>query len=342
MSTAAANRTTPPAPPPYSAPGDRTQTRPAAVLAFPQRNSNFARSCVAILDVSPAVRLTGYTIADMGAVHSQPMTYRHIRAGDCAAFPSVAAIRRKRPGPKVCPGTVQNHVNALVAAGLERRRTIHTNSYIFTLPEQPRKNPGIRSEIAQNCDLFSGLDSCLKEPRTEPRTEPRREEDPPPPPPRATVALRKTCTCGNSWPAEYGDECHECKQSAREERRRRRRRERRDRRRRPVPKTVQAQTDRTDRTALIFGCPASARRARIDVLELSLEQWRSRSDSATVQAWERELAQLIAEAITKKDHHHEGRCPPGSSAAGSPPAPAAPVRTKSNDDRQRPTATRSA
>ena len=277
----------------HIAPGARTQTRPAAVLAFPQRNSNYARACVAGLDVSPAVRLTGYTIADMAAVHSQPMTYRQIRAGDCASFPSGATIRRKRPGPKVCPGTVQNHVNALVAAGLERRRTIHTNTYIFTPPEQPRKAPEIRAEIAQNCDLFSSLDSCLKEPRTEP---PRREEDPPPPPPRATVALRKTCTCGNSWPAEYGDDCHDCKradrEADREERRRRRRRERRDRRRQPLPKTVIEQIARTDRSQPIRGCPASVQKARIDTLELSLEQWRSRSDPAKVEAWERELREL--------------------------------------------------
>ena len=36
--------------------------------------------------------------------------------------------------------------------------------------------------------------------------------------------------------------------------------------------------------------------------------------------------------------HHEGLRPPGSFAAGSPPAPAAPVRKKKNDGRQRPPA----
>ena len=102
----------------------------------------------------------------------------------------------------------------------------------------------------------------------------------------------------------------------------------RDRRCRPVPRTVQAQSDRTDRTAPIDGCPASARRARIDVLEVTLEQWRSRTDPATVQEWERELAELAAAAIAEEDRHREGLRPPGSCAAGSPPA------TTCNDGRR--------
>ena len=260
---------------------------PAAVLAFPMRNSNFARACIASLDVSPAVRITGFAIADCAAVHPRPMKYRHIQAGDCAAYPAGKVIQRKRRGRKVCLRTIRNHINKMVAAGLNRYRTTRTNTYVFTLPEQPQKHPGIRAEIANSCTLF-----CTpKEPRTE-----SRREDPPPPPARVTAAPRNRCSCGHTWPAEYGDECHECKRADREERRRRRRRDRRDRRRRPLPSNVREQIARTDRSQPIHGCPASARRARIVNLELSLERWRSRTDPAIVQDWQRELEQLTAAA----------------------------------------------
>ena len=66
----------------HSAPGDRIQSRPpAAVLATPERNSNVARACIAALDVSPAVRLTGYAIADCAAIHPRSRTFRHIQEG---------------------------------------------------------------------------------------------------------------------------------------------------------------------------------------------------------------------------------------------------------------------
>ena len=161
----------------HSAPGDRTQSRPpAAVLAFPVRSSNHARACVANLDLSPGCRITANTIADFSAVHSRPMKYRHIESGDCAAYPAMAAIRRKRPGRrKVCLRTIQNHIAAFLAAadaaggGVERRRTTRTNTYVFTLPEQPQKQPEIRAEIADNCYPL-----CY--PECGP-IEPRREED---------------------------------------------------------------------------------------------------------------------------------------------------------------------
>ena len=174
MSTAAANRTTPPAPPPYSAPGDRTQYRPpAAVLAFPVRNSNLALACVANLDLSPSCRITANTIANFAAVHSRPMMFRHIQAGDCAAYPSGTAIRRKRPGRrKACLKTIRNHIAEMVAAGdaggcVERRRTVRTNTYIFKLPEQPQKAPGIRAVSAKDCTPLSTPDCTSMEPRWE-------------------------------------------------------------------------------------------------------------------------------------------------------------------------------
>ena len=212
-----------------SAGGDVAQTRspagiveqpPAAVLAFPMRNSNFARGCIASLDVSPAARITGFAIADCAAVHPRPMKYRHIQAGDCAAYPAGKVIQRKRRGRKVCLRTIRNHINEMVAAGLNRRRTTRTNTYVFTLPEQPQKHPGIRAEIADNCTLFCTSDCTPKEPRTE-----SRREDPSPPRACVTAAPRNRCSCGHTWPAEYGDECHECKRADREERRRRRRRD---------------------------------------------------------------------------------------------------------------------
>ena len=161
----------------HSAPGDRTQSRPpAAVVAFPERNSNFARACVASLDLTPGCRITANTIADFAAVHSRPMKYRHIEPGDCAAYPGMAAIRRKRRGRRmVCPRTIQNHIAEMLdaadaaAGGVERRRTRRTNTYVFTLPEQPQKQPEIRAEIADNC-------YPLSYPVFDP-IEPQREED---------------------------------------------------------------------------------------------------------------------------------------------------------------------
>ena len=280
-----------------SAAGDVAQTRspaagiveqpPAAVLAFPMRNSNFARACIASLDVSPAARLTGFAIADCAAIHPRPMKYRHIQAGDCAAYPAGKKIRSKRHGPTVTLRTIRNHINELVAAGLDRRRTARTNTYVFTPPEQPQKTPAIRAEIADNCTLLCTPDCTPKEPRTE-----SRREDPPPPRAPVTAAPRNRCSCGHTWPAEYGGDCHECDRAARQERRRRRR----NRRRRPVPRIVREQIARTDRSQPIQGCPASARRARIVNLELSLERFRNRTDPATVQAWRRELEQLTTAA----------------------------------------------
>ena len=149
--------------PNHSAPGDRTQSRPpAAVLAFPTRNSNLARACVASLDVSPAARLTGYAIADCAAIHPRPMTYRHIRAGDCAAYPAGPAIRRKRRGRKVSLRTIRSHINELVAAGLDRRRTARTNTYIFQFPEEPQKTTGIRGEIVNNCTPLFTLSTAVE------------------------------------------------------------------------------------------------------------------------------------------------------------------------------------
>ena len=95
-----------------SAGGDVAQTRspagiveqpPAAVLAFPMRNSNFARGCIASLDVSPAARITGFAIADCAAVHPRPMKYRHIQAGDCAAYPRRQGYPAQAPGAEGLP-----------------------------------------------------------------------------------------------------------------------------------------------------------------------------------------------------------------------------------------------
>ena len=459
----------------HSAAAGKAQTRPpagiveqpAAVLAFPTRNSNFARACVATLDLSPGCRITANTIADFGAVHSRPQKSRHIQAGDCAAYPGAAAIRRKRPGRrKICLKTIRNHIAEFLAAAdaaggvVERRRTVRTNTYIFKLSEQ-QKAPGIRAEIADNCTLLctpvctpieprreedqvqdqvQDQKNCARDPSTattttttavrtdadstgrDPGPACAPETSPPPrdpstattttttavrtnadstgrdpgpacapetsPPPRdpstatttTTTAVRTNAdstgrdpgpacapetsppaarrTPANDKPAteaqlEYlafladevaTDQPSPATLTARTADRVIRdltaryapRRERRDRRRQPVPSTVQAQSDRTDRTAPIHGCPASACRHRIDVLAVTLEQWRSRTDPAIVQAWKNELAQLI----TEEDRHREGLRPPGSSAAGSPPAPAAPVTTECNDGRQRPTATR--
>ena len=424
--------------PNHSAAAGKAQTRPpagiveqpAAVLAFPTRNSNYGRACVATLDLSPGCRITANTIADFGAVHSRPQKSRHIQAGDCAAYPGAAAIRRKRPGRrKICLKTIRNHIAEFLAAAdaaggvVERRRTVRTNTYIFKLSEQ-QKAPGIRAEIADNCTLLctpvctpieprreedqvqdqvQDQKNCARDPSTATTTTTTAVRtnadstgrDPGPacapetsPPPRdpstaattTTTAVRTNAdstgrdpgpacapetsppaarrTPANDKPAteaqlEYlafladevaTDQPSPATLTARTADRVIRdltaryapRRERRDRRRQPVPSTVQAQSDRTDRTAPIHGCPASACRHRIDVLAVTLEQWRSRTDPATVQAWKNELAQLI----TEEDRHREGLRPPGSSAAGSPPAPAAPVTTECNDGRQRPTATR--
>ena len=367
----------------HSALGDRIQSRPpAAVVAFPVRSSNVARACIAALDVSPAVRLTGYAIADCAAIHPRSTTFRHIQEGDCAAFPAGKTIQRTRRG-RVTIRTIRTHIEALVIAGLERRRTIRTNTYVFTHPEQ-QKAPGIRAEIAENCTLLSNPDSdCTpdftpKEPLEEGRKDldqdqeqKNRARDPStattttttttgvrtttttttgvspdrstgrdpgpacapetsPPPARRTPANDKPATARQLEYVRFladevsTDPPNPATLTARTADRVIRdltaryapRRERRDRRRQPVPSTVQAQSDRTDRTEPIHGCSASARRARIDVLTLTIEQWQSRTDPATVQAWKHELAQLI----TEDDRHREGLRPPGSSAAGSPPA----------------------
>ena len=91
---AAPSSTTPT--PNHSAPGDRTQSRPpAAVVAFPQRNSNFARACVASLDLTPGCRITANTIADFAAVHSRPAprTQAHRREPQPGSPP--AQLRRR-------------------------------------------------------------------------------------------------------------------------------------------------------------------------------------------------------------------------------------------------------
>ena len=405
----------------HSAAAGKAQTRPpagiveqpAAVLAFPTRNSNYARVCVASLDLSPGCRITANTIADFGAVHSRPQKSRHIQAGDCAAYPGAAAIRRKRPGPKVCLKTVRNHIAEVLAAadaaggGVERRRTVRTNTYVFKLSEQ-QKAPGIRAEIAENCTLFCTPVCTPIEPRTEEDQDQDQVQDqkncardpstatttttttavrtgnaptgrdPGPscapetsPPPRdpstatatTTKAVRTNAdstgrdpgpscapetspparrTPANAKPAtarqlEYvafprrrsGHRPAEPVLAHRTNSRPRHprphstvcavRRERRDRRCQPVPSTVQAQSDRTDRTAPIRGCPASARRHRIDVLELALEQWRPRTDPATVQAWEREIAALTAAAITEEDRHRDPRPPIAIMTCGAAP-----------------------
>ena len=361
----------------HSAPGDRTQYRPpAAVLAFPVRNSNFARACVASLDLTPGCRITANAIADFAAVHSRPQKYRHIESGDCAAYPAMAAIRRKRPGRrKVCPRTIQNHIAEMLdaadaaAGGVERRRTRRTNTYVFTLPEQPQKQPEIRAEIADNCYPLCYQECGPIEPRREEDQEQVQVQknracatmttttattavrtdadstgrDPGPscapetsPPARRTPVKAKPATAAQlvyvaflagKVGATRPDPSTLTTRSADELIRdlkpryaRFKREERRDRRCHPVPSAVREQIARTDRSAPIHGCPASVRRARIDVLEVTLERWRSRTDPATVQEWERELAELTAAAITEEDRHREGLRPSGSCAAGSPPA----------------------
>ena len=348
------------------------------------------------------------------------MKYRHIEPGDCAAYPGMAAIRRKRRGRRmVCPRTIQNHIAEMLdaadaaAGGVERRRTRRTNTYVFTLPEQPQKQPEIRAEIADNCyplsypvfdpiepqreeDQDQGQDQEQKNrardpstptttttkkavmtgrattttttkavmPGTDPgrgpfriwaskfsaifRSRPSCSPETSPPARRTPVKAKPVTEAQLEYLAFLADEVGTDRPSpstltvrtadrAIQDLKARRAlgRERRDCRRRPVPETVQAQTDRTDRTAPIHGCPASARRARIDVLDLSLELWRTRTDPATVQAWEHERAQLTAAAaITEEDRHREGLRPHGSSAAGSPPPPGA-----CEDKQRRPPAT---
>ena len=332
------------------------------VLASPERNSNVARACIAALDVSPAVRLTGYAIADCAAIHPRSTTFRHIQAGDCAAFPAGETIRRTRRG-RVTIRTIRNHIEALVIAGLERRRTVRTNTYVFMYPEQ-QKAPGIRAEIAENCTPRTPLcspDCTLNEPRREDLDQDQKNvardpstatttttttaavrtdadstgRDPGPscaPETSPAPAKAKPATAaqlvyvaflaGKVW-ATRPDTSTLTTRSAdalirdlKPRYARFKREERRDRRCHPVPSAVREQIARTDRSAPIHGCPASVRRARIDVLEVTLEQWRSRTNPATVQEWERELAA----AITEEDRHREGLRPPGSCAAGSPPA----------------------
>ena len=369
----------------HSAPGDRIQSRPpAAVLAFPVRNSNFARACVASLDLTPGCRITANAIADFAAVHSRPQKYRHIESGDCAAYPAMAAIRRKRPGRrKVCPRTIQNHIAEMLAAadaaagGVERRRTRRTNTYVFTLPEQPQKQPEIRAEIADNCYPLCYPECGPIEPRREEDQEqvqvqknraratttttattavrtdadstgrdpgPSCAPETPPPARRSPVKATPATPAQLDYLALLADGVgidrpdpstlttrsadHLIRDLKPRYARREERRRHGDRRCKSVPRAVKAQIERTDRSAPIHGCPASARRARIDVLEVTLEQWRSRTDPATVQEWERELAELAAAAITEEDRHREGLRPPGSCAAGSPPA------TTCNDGRR--------
>ena len=276
--------------------------QPAAILLFPRRDSNSALAWLASVDVSPSARRTGRFAAGYAAVHPRSVKYRNIHAGDLACWMSFDTMSR---GLGKSVRTVKRNMEELIGAGLNRQRTTRCNTYIWPLPNRPNL-PETRAKIAEN--------GTLGDTPIEPRTEVPKEE--PPQRTRETPARRR-CHCGNTWPAEYGDDCHDCERRARAERRARRPR----RKAAPLPANVREQIARTNPLCVVMGRPDVARKNKIALLELAIERHGDdRTAAATLHGWRRELAAAHATSGVRNDQtSDEATKPPQKTSTPTSP-----------------------
>ena len=167
--------------------------RTSNVVQFRPRPSSEAVAWVYAQDPSPRARAVGRALAAHAQYQASTVTWRHLRRGDLAAWPSYDTLAREM---RASSRTVKRGMAELIAAGLERRRTLRSNSYVF--PSATERRQPVTPCVTPAVTL------CVtpKEPRTEPRREP--------------VARAICFRCGGSWPASYGFRCRACERDTRD------------------------------------------------------------------------------------------------------------------------------
>ena len=141
-----------------------TKAATSNVVQFKPRASNAAFAWLATTGVSPRAQQVGRAIARHARVHLYGKSWRHIRAGELACWPSIETLR-KQIGCN--HSTVERGLKELEQAGLVKRRTMHTNSYVFPEPIPAHKAPP--------ADLPADLPADPIEPQRELQREPREE-----------------------------------------------------------------------------------------------------------------------------------------------------------------------
>ena len=129
------------------------------------RGSSLARAWLSTANVSPRTAAVGRALAAHARVAPHPVTWRHIRRGDVEAHVSAETLAGEMG---VSPRTVKRGLADLEAAGLEKRRTARTNTYVFPPAAGAAVPPAVTPRVT--------LPVTPKEPRGEPRPEPRGEQ----------------------------------------------------------------------------------------------------------------------------------------------------------------------
>lgn len=136
---------------------------PSNVVEFRPRPSNLAHAWLASAPVSPRAKRIGRALAAHVRIATEDVDWRHIRAGDVAAFVTADTLATDTGD---CTRTVKRGLAELVRAGLVKRRTLRTNTYVFPAPAAP---PAVTPGVTPGVTLEQGY---REQPRREPREEP--------------------------------------------------------------------------------------------------------------------------------------------------------------------------
>ena len=151
------------------------------VVQFRPRPSSLARAWLASVDLTPHALRVGKAIAEHASIAARPTKWRKILRGDIEAHVSAQTLARDL-------GLSRQHVHRalreLIEAGLDRRRTARSNTYVFPAevaaqPAPPRVRPRVIAtpDATVGATVGATVDETPKEPSgihdQDPREEPR-------------------------------------------------------------------------------------------------------------------------------------------------------------------------
>ena len=152
-----------------------------AETLFKPRPTALALAWVATADLTPRAQRVGRAIADHVRIAATPTKWRHIKTGDLVTWVGINQLACELG---CCTLTVKRGIAELIDAGLDRRRTMRTNTYVFPIvervqPPRPRvpQPPGRqRQAVTSPVPPPVTLPVTPKEPREDPHDGNRREE----------------------------------------------------------------------------------------------------------------------------------------------------------------------
>ena len=157
---------------------DSSTTTPETL--FTARPTTLALAWVATADLTPRAQRVGRAIADHVRIAPAPKKWRHIKIGDLVTWVGINQLALELG---CCTLTVKRGIAELIDAGLDRRRTMRTNTYVFPIvervqpprprvPQPPRRQ---RQAVTPPVPPPVTLPVTPKEPREDPHDRNRRE-----------------------------------------------------------------------------------------------------------------------------------------------------------------------